>query len=175
MLTVLKFNFMKKLLFSTVIIVGIGFATSICLAAKPLSKFNPKYSNAEASLERAATLALRLSFNKSTSLEYGGCLFRKTTEGVTAFYFTEPATNGSPDEFAITCELPSGAKLVGLFHTHPRGSEPGISPNDINVAKKLNVVSFVAFIDQGKIMSYTPGKSRIHGRIADGEFVAKLY
>lgn len=174
MFTVLKLNSMNKPFLSAFVIIGIGFATSICFAAKPLSKFNSKISNAEVSVEKAATLALRLSVKKSTSLEYGGCLFRKTSDGAAAFYFTEPATNGSPDEFAITCELPSGAKLVGLYHTHPQGSEPGISTNDIDVARKLNVVSFVAFIDQSKIMSFTPGKTRVRGRIADGDFVAKL-
>ena len=166
---------MTKLILSTIVIVEIGFASSICFAAKPLSKFNSNISKAESSVDKAATLALRLSVKKSTSIEYGGCLFKKTKDDLNAFYFTEPATNGSPDEFAITCELPSGSKLVGLYHTHPRGSELGISTNDIDVAKKLKVISFVAFIDQEKIMSFTPGKTRVRSRIADGDFVAKLY
>jgi hypothetical protein len=174
MFTVLNRVAMNKLFFHPTSIIGITLAASISFAAKPLSKFNEKLSIAETSLEDAAVSALRLSVKRSVRIEYGGCLFRQTTADVTAFYFTEPATNYSPDDFAITCELPSGAKLVGLFHTHPIGSVPGISTNDIDVAKKLNITSFVAFIDQGTIMRFVPGKTRVRGRVADGDYVAKL-
>jgi hypothetical protein len=174
MFTVLNRDAMNKRFNCTTSILAISLAASVCFAAKPLSKFNGDLSSAETSLEDAAISALRLSVKRSMRLEYGGCLFRKTTGDVTAFYFTEPATNHSPDDFAITCEIPSGAKLVGLYHTHPLGSVPGISTNDIDVAKKLNVTSFVAFIDQGIIMSYVPGKTRVRGRVADGDYVAKL-
>jgi len=165
---------MNKRFYCPISFLGIALAASVCFAAKPLSIFNGKLSSGETSLEDAAISALRLSVRKSVRIEYGGCLFRQTTADITAFYFTEPATNHSPDDFAITCELPSGAKLVGIYHTHPLGSIPGISTNDIDVAKKLNVTSFVAFIDQGTIMSYVPGKTRVRGRVADGDYVAKL-
>lgn len=174
MFAILNRTAMNKRIFSPTLFIGIIFAASVCFATKPLSIFNSKLSSAETSLEEAAISALRLSVKKSVRVEYGGCLFRKTTADVKAFYFTEPATNHSPEDFAITCELPSGAKLVGLYHTHPLGSIPGISTNDIDVAKKLNVTSFVAFIDQGTIMSYVPGKTRVRGRVADGDFVSKL-
>jgi hypothetical protein len=177
---------MFTILIQIILLFGIATLPGLCFGAKPVSAFNRNLSKGQSTVEGAAAGALRLSRSKSASIEYGGCLFRSTDSGEPAFFFTEPATNGSTDDFSISCDLPAGAKLVGLYHTHPRGSETGISSNDIEVAKKLNVVSFVAFIDEQKIMSFTPGKTRTRcfrsgpgacpsgQRIADGDFVQKL-
>lgn len=190
------FTILIQLVGSLFVALALLMLPVVSFAANPVSKFNSNTSEPESSLEDAAMAALRLSAKKSSSIEYGGCLFKDTRikdtrikdtrSGAAIFHFTEPATNGSPDDFAISCDIPSGTKFVGLYHTHPRGSEPGISANDIEVARKLNVTSFVAFVDQRKIVSFTPGKTRTRclkngpgacpssQRISDGDFVGPL-
>lgn len=172
--------------FQVLVISGIQTVFSVCHAGNPVSIFDGKLSAGTLNLNEAAIQALQLSLRQSSRIEYAGCLFKKAIGDKILFHFTAPTTNGAADDFAITCEIPSGSVLVGLYHTHPIGSEVGISSTDVLVATKLKVVSYVAFADQKTVMSFTPGKTRTRcfreergfcsqqQRISNGDFVAHL-
>lgn len=181
----MKFTHAKATI-QALIISGMQTLFSVCVAGNPASTFDGKISFGASNLNEAAVQALQLSLKRSSRIEYAGCLFKKNSGESNQFHFTAPTTNGKADDFAIICEIPSGSILVGVYHTHPVGSEVGISSNDLMVANKLNVISYVAFADQKTVMSFTPGKTRTrclrderglcpqHQRISDGDFVAHL-
>lgn len=116
----------------------------------------PANATAYASLDEAAVAALKVSVSQSQKIEFAGCLFTDQSK----FYFTTPVNSGGEDSFRAACLAPADLKLVGLFHTHPFGAEYGVSAADIQVAKQLNVTSYVAFIEQNEAVKYIPGRSR---------------
>ncbi len=86
--------------------------------------------------------------------------------------------------------------LIFTIHSIPTWAKKPVSQFDSNLssavatidaaAKKLNIQSFVAFIDERKVMSFTPGKTKTRcfregsafcgqsQRISDGDFVGRI-
>lgn len=133
------------------------------------------------SMDEAAVGALRLAASKSMTLEYGGCL---VTDGE-VFYYTNPETSGSSDEFAVACMIPKSLRLAAIYHTHPLGTPiHGISPNDLRVAKNLDIPSFVASLDLNNVVKFVPGVTRTRclneggstcsARVSQGDMVESI-
>ena len=109
------------------------------------------------SMDEAAVGALRLAVSKSMNIEYGGCV---VTNGE-VFYYTNPETSGSADEFEVACIIPKSLKLSAIYHTHPLGTPiHGISPNDLRMAKELGKPSYVASLDLNNVVKFVSDVTR---------------
>jgi len=60
--------------------------------------------------------------------------------------------------------------LSAIYHTHPGSDVNGqyFSPNDIAIAKQLAVPSYVQFLKDGSVRSYTAGKTQTQSLSTDG-------
>lgn len=111
-------------------------------------------------VQAAGTAGLQAIVAKTTGVEMAGGIYKFQGK----FYYTNPTTNSNDAHFAIELAFPVGAKLVGLFHTHPNfPNNDMFSPNDIVVANQLDVTSFVGVIagSSSHIIQYTPGVSKM--------------
>lgn len=158
--------------------------STVALAATPVSSpvagevgFND--------LDTAATAALHAAESVSTKVEEAGAFYELNGK----VYYTSPASNAADAQFNIRIAFPQGAKLVGLYHTHPNFPNNNMfSPNDIDVANSMHVTSYVGVLgDNAHIIRYTPGVSKLGScnacggdpldyfhRVSSGTLVASL-
>jgi hypothetical protein len=75
-----------------------------------------------------------------------------------------PTTQRRTEGFALRMQPPEGSKAAGIFHTHPGNDADSqmFSPNDLAVADKLKIPSYVMFTKTGEIRRYTPGVTKTH-------------
>ncbi|MBI3564842.1 MAG: hypothetical protein HY079_06575 [Elusimicrobia bacterium] len=140
-------------------------------------------SEAYASAEQAAVAGLRIAMARSGRYENGGAVVAK--DG--SFYRTEPVSNGDEGHIRFAVEVPAGARLVAIFHTHPdAGPQTRLfSQDDVAEAAKLGLTSYIGVMDDRVIRRFTPGvtptrpytppgSSLPRGRVSDGETVLAL-
>lgn len=88
---------------------------------------------------------------------------------------TVPAA-GTRDSFRLAFTLKHGEHIAALFHTHPGHDSAAeyFSDNDIDVARRLGVPSFILVIDSGNVREFIPGVTPVtHGaRLRDGQISA---
>jgi len=97
----------------------------------------------------------------SEHFEYAGVIYEKDGK----IHYTPPATNKERADVKVTVKYPKGAKLLGLYHTHPKGKYSEIiSETDINVAKELGIPYYMGHFETGDVKVYEHGKTRIRKR-----------
>ncbi len=101
-----------------------------------------------------------------------------------SFAYSSPVSQEQHDAFALRAQLTNGQSLAAIVHTHPGEDDLGqvFSPRDLDVARQLNVPSYVQFRKDGALRRYTPGKTqttmmKTYGgaqRVATGDPVAPI-
>ena len=145
-------------------------------APPPLSPLSAAEAYADA--EQAAVAGLRLAMARGGVYEFGGAVVEK--DG--AFYRTEPVSSGEEGHIRFAVDVPAGARLVAIFHTHPDdGPQTRLfSWDDVNEAKKLGLTSYIGVMNDHVIRRFTPGvtptrpytpsgSSLPRGRVSEGE------
>lgn len=112
------------------------------------------YPSQEAAVKAAFTACLE----RSTLLEYAGGVYQDHGQ----FYYSVPFSDGSQYEVrSFKIAIPRSARLVALYHTHPRSYLPGdnseeISDADIHTATNMAVPSYVGILKTHRIVVYIP-------------------
>lgn len=78
------------------------------------------------------------------------------------YTYTAPVTSRQHDHFALRAALQKGWNIAGIYHTH-LGSDADaqlFSPDDLAMASKLGVPSYIRFMKDGAIRKYTPGHTQ---------------
>ena len=122
-------------------------------------------ANGYDSPDEAAIAALSEALPLSVQFEYAGVIYEQDGR----FHFTEPKSSGEVHDIEVHVQYPSGAKLVGLYHTHPdtktltqSGADFGwFSPYDIAVAEQLGLPSYMAYCATGDVRKFVPGETSI--------------
>lgn len=93
-----------------------------------------------------------------------------------AFDSTDDAAEAvSRNSCRLKTDVPEGWRLSGIVHSHPSRDEAAqwFSPEDIAVATRLNVPSYIRFCD-GSIRRYTPGETEteLYRAVVEGQQIA---
>ncbi|MFZ1868047.1 MAG: DUF4329 domain-containing protein [Steroidobacteraceae bacterium] len=122
------------------------------------------------SITAAVIAALHLASitTKSTAHEYVGVIFETPTH---QYIYTQPQ-EGDEDHFRLVVEIPSGDKLVAIYHTHPAADLQDsdgdrFSPADVVVADQLNVPSFIWVQRNNTVREFIPGRSYVQKEDSD--------
>jgi hypothetical protein len=88
------------------------------------------------------------------SNEYATAII-KTASG----YMFAPLTKGDDDSFTLRVSLHKGDKLVALLHSHPGDNKSTeiFSRNDVEVATKMNLPSYIYIVKSKQVKEYIPG------------------
>ena len=108
--------------------------------------------------EAAQIAALRrISENR---VEAGGAvLFNPCTQ---QYVYTANVGQQDAAHFEAAVRVPPGWQLDSLYHTHPQGPQSSVfSQEDIRVARRLNVPSYMLSRYDNKIRKFDPATSRI--------------
>jgi hypothetical protein len=105
----------------------------------------------------AHALAAKFKSQKDDNKETAGILYKKPN----GKFVYSTTLHGTGDHFELQAGLPKGHAIAGILHTHPTDAIESqvFSPDDINIAKHLNVPSYVNFLHDGSLRVYTPGKT----------------
>ena len=73
--------------------------------------------------------------------------------------YSTVAPQQTHDSFALRAQIPQDHVLAGVVHSHPGSDSLGqvFSPQDLQVADKLKVPSFIRFNNDNSIRQYVPG------------------
>ena len=102
------------------------------------------------------------ALNKIAEKKYetGGILYSEGDK----FYASEPQGQKKAGQFQAKVSIPAGAKLAGIYHTHPGRQDDSdaelFSTDDVDVANRMKMQSYIRALDSGNIRRYDPGKSR---------------
>lgn len=163
-------------------ILTIFIAILLCVFAQAARAGPLSYPSNECfgTLEEAATKALSLAAQSSTLYEHGGGIYEYDGQ----FCYTLPVTENDKKSVSVTVLKPKGATLVALYHTHPASelsdSCQSFSVEDIRLAKKMNVISFIGFMHNQTIRYYDPNQNfktescSSLKRVEVGKYVATL-
>ena len=90
--------------------------------------------------------------------EQSGVIF-KNADG--HYAYSIPLTSARQDDFALRAQVAKGHTLAAIWHSHPGEDDLAgyFSPQDLNIANKLNLPSYIRFNKEGVVRRYTPGKS----------------
>lgn len=129
----------------------IDIAESAPLPIAHLAEQTTCYDTADKAASEALASALRF-----TDSEYAGAVFEMPDGDYCA---TEPIGGGRDDSFSIRIEKPPGGKFVALYHTHPGYNTLNelFSPQDIDIAKRLGVASYIGIVRSQSIKRYESG------------------
>lgn len=113
-----------------------------------------------AALDRAALRALEQAMaHRGARREYAGVIYR-TAAG---YAHTPPRRADREGGFELRLrpgvDLPRGAEVVALYHTHPRAAgrrADAHSPHDVEVARELGLVSYLGVVASGAVRAYDP-------------------
>lgn len=91
------------------------------------------------------------------------------------YHYTTPTTSHQHDNFEVRVALQKGWKIAGIYHTHPGKDDDGqvFSPQDLEMAAKLNVPSYIRFLKDGSIRKYIPGQTSTQNK-PQGKFIRKV-
>ena len=148
---------MKRIALSILIVFSaqLSFAGSSTIPTSTVKADFPGFDQLEEAIKGIMPYAFALS--EEVNEEHAGCVFELAGK----YYYSEPVSQGSYDDFQIKCLPPKGARLQAIYHTHPAGSDVGFSTSDIRIAKELKVNNYVACGDSGKILRFRPDKTRV--------------
>ena len=130
---------------------------NLITAALLIASFTAHASDAFDTTDEAASAALHTvqDVSRETNSEFGGLLY--SFEG--KVFYTDVVTDKSPGTVTLRGKMPKGAKLVGIFHTHPGMSDIAeqFSQSDLDVARTLKVPSYIIATKSGHIHCFTAG------------------
>lgn len=126
-----------------------------------------KDSPAFATMQEASLAGMDVANTEANGIEFGGAVVQLNGK----FFYTNPVTIESEHSVNFRVLIPVGAKIVAIYHIHPilksglDQSDNAISmvfsEGDIDMAKKLNVPSFILCqVDKSK-HEFIPGTSHI--------------
>lgn len=99
---------------------------------------------------------------KDTRNELGGLIWQEP-DG--RYYASEPAGNERTRKFEVRVKLPKGAIPNALYHSHPPEGDHDLegelfSPDDVDIADRMKLASYIKAMASGNIRRYEPGKSK---------------
>lgn len=141
--------------------------------ATPISEIDPTAQEWD-SIDGAAH-AFTQHISGEQNKEQSGTIFGMP-DGKYLYSIPLPAHENS---FALSVKSNNQHKLVAIVHTHPGDDDLGqvFSPQDLEVANKLKLPSYVLFLKNGQLRRYTPGQTqtetlgRTHLTVAKGDAV----
>ena len=114
------------------------------LAALPVSgpmDPPPCFDTLHAAVDAAAHAALEVS----KRFEVGGAIYAlEPGQASSRFCHTQPVTAGRAEEIDYRVQMPQGAQLAALWHTHPTGAQ--LSDNDRALAKRMHLPMYVVLV-----------------------------
>jgi hypothetical protein len=121
--------------------------------------------------QAATALADNFKSKKTPGLETAGFVL-KDVDGKFRY---STYVGGTDDHFEFAAQLPRGYSLAAIVHAHPGKDAAGqvFSPDDLEMADKLKIPSYVRFLNDGSTRSYTPGKTAMQN-MPSGRFVRKV-
>jgi hypothetical protein len=96
------------------------------------------------------------SFKQTPDKEQAAVLFQRP-DG--KHVYSTVAPSDSHDNFGISARMPKDWRVSAVVHSHP-GEDANaalFSPRDVEVAHRLNVPSYIRFLNDDSIRKYTPG------------------
>jgi hypothetical protein len=105
-----------------------------------------------------AAAAVSKMFANLPGEQSAACILRP--DGTYGYSTISPQQEES--HFEMRVALPKDHKLACVIHSHPGNDQDGqyFSSDDIDVANKLNVPSFIRFNRDDSIRRYTPGQTK---------------
>jgi hypothetical protein len=174
-----------KMFRTAVMVVAAIMAESTAFAEDNISHFDPNQTPFD-SPQEAAVEALHNILSLDQKIEHSGVVFEFRGN----FYYTLPATSGRGNKTRVQIAYPQGAKIVALYHNHPRpiGNDRDLtmlfSALDVSTADDLHADSYIYVQSTGEIREYSPGTDKhetktilyhvTNGDVADGHFVQTL-
>lgn len=78
------------------------------------------------------------------------------------YYPTAPVSNAQ-DTFSLRVQMEHGWNIAGIYHNHPGNDAAAqyFSPDDIQIAHKFGVPSYIRFAKDNSIRQYVPGKTQL--------------
>lgn len=128
-------------------------ATAAASASAPsLLTETTAYSSADEAAKAAEAAAMPLS----RVYEFGGVIVERNGR----FFYTTPTTSGRTGEVKIRALIPVGARLAGLYHTHP-GDSCGefFSTEDVSTAMQMKLPSYIGVLSDGSVRRFVPGQA----------------
>ena len=101
-----------------------------------------------ASLHYAMASAAHAALSVSAHFEVGGAIY--SLDG--RYCYTAPVTQGKAEEIDYRVQIPKGAVLSALWHTHPIGHS--LSAQDKELSKRLHVPMYVVAIESHSVIGY---------------------
>lgn len=113
--------------------------------------------------------------------EQAGVLLRRKADG---HYAYSVPVQGKNDNFSLRARFGPDLELAGIYHTHPDGPRSRMfSPDDIEAARQLKVLSYIKHLSDGEIRRFDPATTsttskRFAGqnmplRVSNGEVVQR--
>lgn len=110
-------------------------------------------------IDTAVTEAIKRS-GKIAENEQSGVIF-KNADG--QYAYSIPLTSARQDDFALRAQVQKGHTLAAIWHSHPGEDDLSryFSPQDLAMADKLKLPSYIRFNQDGAVRRYMPGKSAV--------------
>jgi len=91
--------------------------------------------------------------------EMGGVVYRDKYGN---YSYSDPQGDERTGKFKAEASIPKSATPVAIYHSHPGyGNEADLAENfstdDVNVANKLKMLSYIRAMDSGNIRKFEPG------------------
>ncbi len=95
--------------------------------------------------------------------ETGGVIYKN---GQGYYSFSEPKGSEDVGHFMAEARIPKSATPAAIYHSHPGyGADEkmaeNFSPDDIDVANKMKLLSYIRAMSSGNIKKFEPGKTKI--------------
>jgi len=106
-------------------------------------------------MDDAAADGVKAAIASSNINEFAGAVYKKDGK----FFHTIPVTQNSDGGVDYRIQMPAGAKLVAIFHTHgTNGNDSEYSFSDIKTARDMNLLMYIGVIRTGVMMKYDPSR-----------------
>ena len=137
------------------VLCGLCFAGSL-----PVSRVTD--SPVFATDDEAALAALALALEMKSTVEWGGFVFQLRDGG---YVYSEPVTSARRETLGYRGEAPAGARLVGIYHTHPQHeADDYFSTRDIATAAQMGVKTYIGVVSGRHIRMFDPATMHAHPR-----------
>lgn len=117
------------------------------------------------SMDDAATSGVKVAMSHIGASEFGGAVYSLNSK----FFYTLPVSQKSETGVDYRIQMPAGAKLVAIYHTHTdaNGMDDQLSKSDVNTAKSMNMVMYVGVVRTNTVMQYDPSRDHPHFGMRD--------
>lgn len=118
---------------------------------------------------------------KEPTYEMGGVVYRDKDN---YYSFSEPGGDERTGKFKVEASIPKSATPTAIYHSHPGYGDAAdlaesFSPDDVKVADKMKMLSYIRAMASGNIKKYEPGKTKVdsvgsglnRGKQSQGEMI----